>query len=245
MRRLTNLSPQLLITTAAITGLLAGAAWFTLLPNPWNTPDDLPAPINIQSTIPLDRYEVEALHRQQITLQAWAETKTKTAQAEPSTFINYLADEPIQDCTDEHWPATTPGETITPPAMTQIESIFRCNKLNGYGPPPAEGQWGESMKKLSQRLWHATSPIGGVTLQIASHGYLATEGNSDALREYARIYEPCRTDASVLKWHESEPADSNATAQQWLRLLDHYQTCIRSKTEERFPAPHDVPGPKP
>lgn len=232
-------SPQLALSTAAIAGLVTGAALLTI-PSWWlgeNNPG--PHAVQIHSEKPINRYEVEAVYRRELTLQAWLETMTRTAQGEPEEFESLLGSTPSMKCTDAHWPPTSPGESPEPPKRTDIEAIFICNRVSAVSNTAPEPQWEQKLRDAAALLWQGTNPEGAISLEIARQGYHATSEDNAQLAAYMANFQVCRTDGEMENWLATPKGKSRQAASNWLTLARSYELCIQRIEEEMFPIDHE------
>lgn len=233
-----RISPQLALAVAALAGLVSGAALLTA-PGWWpgQTLADGQA-VQLKSHIPIDRYQVEAIYRRELTLQAWLETMTRTAQGEPGDFRKLIGSEPSARCTDRHWPATRQGQTPEPPDLATIERIFICNRVSAVHSSAPGLQWEEKLARAAALLWRGTSPEGAITLEVARQGYQATAEDNADLANYIANFQVCRTNPEIESWLQTREGDSHAAAENWLRMARSYELCAQAVEERLFPMEH-------
>jgi len=242
-------SIQLVIAVTAITGLLGGTALALQIHNEPAATAEEPGPVNVRSTIKLDRYEVEDLYRAEMTLQAWAEIMNAAAAGEPQLFERMIGYEPTPECTDSHWPKTPAREPLKRPTLKTIEDIFICNRISAVQRTAPEGEWETNLGRASTLLWKSVSPEGAIKLEIASQGYLAAASNNDDLKNYAKTFNHCRTAPQIETWLQTAYGSGEA-ATNWQIMSSALGDCIRGTNEKQFPQDHEktkteVTGPRP
>ena len=244
-----GVSIQLVIAVTAITGLLGGTALALQMHDGPAATAEEPGPVNVRSTIKLDKYEVEDLYRAEMTLQAWAEIMNVAAAGEPELFETMIGYEPTPECTDSHWPKTPAGEPLKRPDLKTIEDIFICNRISAVQRTAPEREWETNLARSSTLLWKSLSPEGAIKLEIASQGYLAAASNNDDLKNYAKTFKHCKTAPEIETWLQT-PHGSGKASTHWQTMSSALGGCIRAANERQFPQDHEktkneVTGPRP